>query len=193
MPGKVFLIPYYKAFQTDPRKSWRRKKPIMNFDLSISWEMTAHTKMVKFCWSNLMRNLNSMPWVLTTCIAHFRGSSGHWKGELSSTISPRCDKFFMHILYVGFECSTALTVYVWLVVCTWDTLCERPRDGKTKIHIFPGGCGCRVGFFHGGYKYGWRFKSAIFSVNIEYLNLYKGEYTIYKIRHTKHRILSALQ
>jgi len=52
----------------ETKKRWRRTKPIMNFDLSISWKMTVHTEMAKFCWSHLMRNLNSMPWVLTICI-----------------------------------------------------------------------------------------------------------------------------
>lgn len=76
-----------------------RARPIMNFDLSISWKRATqlrHPRMKgRSLGSHLMRNLNSMLALssrgyVCACVcvgiglygAHFSGSSGHSEGEL---------------------------------------------------------------------------------------------------------------
>lgn len=92
-----------------------RARPIMNFDLSISWKRATqlrHPRMKgRSLGSHLMRNLNSMlapssrgyvcacvcVWA-SACMGHtFLGQVAIQKVNFS-TILLECDKFFMHIL-----------------------------------------------------------------------------------------------
>lgn len=88
-----------------------RVRPIMNFDLSISWKRATqlrHPRMKeRSLGSHLMRNLNSMlgPFSTWVCVCEHRPVCGHtFLGQVAiqkvnfSTILLECDKFLMHIL-----------------------------------------------------------------------------------------------
>lgn len=114
-----------------------RARPIMNFDLSISWKRATqlrHPRMKeRSLGSHLMRNLNSMlgPFSTWVCVcvylcvwaspcmwAHFSGSSGHSEGELFDHFAGVWQIFDAY--FITCQCEHAACVaFVYLYMYVW--------------------------------------------------------------------------
>lgn len=170
-----------KLTSSGPRR-WR-KESIMNFDLSISWKMPAHRRngqilLVTFNAQFKFNALNPFSFSRRTrkvsvcgsvCIGWVVGTLSRVKWPLKRwTVRPFCRDVtnfwcIFYALALNRQRQPAC-VFLWVSV------------DKTKIHILRGGLvlvAAQPRLFSCVKNKGNRFKSAIFCVNIEYLNFHK--------------------